>query len=1306
MGIDYGEVLCTAVDEIVSARMQGLKYDITKLCTIVDDTNSYQGKYVVSDGTARYEAFTTDNNLKKGNSVLVTIPNGDYSMQKIIKGRIAATDTTPFKYTSPLDTMISIKNDLLDINQPDWVSKDRGLVANYENDSITDVIYSVGADTRDSVGNMTGSSGFTRLGVSADFKSLLSGFDVLSGSYGLKIVVYSESIEKPGIDKNVVYVLDFNSADMIGNPYQFEEFFSQEKVFDISYINKIKRIDVYFYQGNNFIDGNGEYIPFLVKNNYDTDMELRDSLQPDNLFIDNVKLYLGYDKNEFKDETLMIYTDNTLNYHYKRTTKENRKSMELRWIHKINENEFTLLQSSDIDNINYFVKWYRYSPGWEDVDKYAGKDWQEISAEYSKPMVCDFDPDVEKQQEQIKVIGIIRDGNTVTIQGNEESLEKSYFSNLLTFENEEQVPDTKTWDAASALQIICEDNSEGNYYIYNQNGKINNQGIGQGYIRYLKAYFKGAEITSDIGTLDYIKWYIPKNKTMMIYTKNFGTENGGSPSPEAVTYKQVEYQVIERKPKEEANVNGKFEFTSSKQAYSIANQWSYQNSNNTVRCQVSIDGVVYEAAEELRFGKSGTNGTNVTLVLEFDDNANALIAGEGNKVSVSAWMYNEEGARTGFTESSGKKIEWSWYKRSSTSYMSLPKETTGDKITIYASKSSSPVPKDNYFILQATYDNLTAYLSIPIKSAETSFIEGAREIIYNHQGIPSYYNDAYNIYCYINNQYKKVKNAIWELTYNESFNDKYNSSKGYIPTLKDLSNGGKALSAAPFFASGYNDNVCIKGSATVKVDEEETIECAWAQPILIMQSRYDFAMLNDWDGKLTLDEENGTILSTMLGAGRKNNDNSFSGVLIGDIQKGTQLDEANTLTGVYGLQKGVISYSLTEDGRATLGANGNGQIIIDGSESLIKTKGYDTVGSSGMLIDLNTGLLDIRNDKHQSLIHLSAGLNKNSDVGDPYFLIQTQEGQQLIKIDDKEYFLQSNNFKSERGSKYDLMTGEIYVAGTGGNFKVSPQAGDSLLEVNYINGNDKTALLKVGGEDYFLQSKNYAKAQAQKVYTDKTFKTEEGDLYSISGLSTNSSNHQVSSGGTSVPKITIINNEIYKAELDPSGTGKYYKGVHIIFDSISSTSSTADNSKTDVVLTAEQNKQRFILKAIKDYGSEKKQYQGFKLDLNANLIEGYNLYLRGIKENDNNKQIIIDSGAPEYPLQVGQNFAVNWDGKVTCTNPTISGSEGTINLGSFYINSSGAGGGTWSGNSLGVAGYGGVPLSSLASALSWTVYVK
>jgi hypothetical protein len=118
-------------------------------------------------------------------------------------------------------------------------------------------------------------------------------------------------------------------------------------------------------------------------------------------------------------------------------------------------------------------------------------------------------------------------------------------------------------------------------------------------------------------------------------------------------------------------------------------------------------------------------------------------------------------------------------------------------------------------------------------------------------------------------------------------------------------------------------------------------------------------MLNEWDGSLTINEENGIILSTMLGAGRKNSDNTFSGVLIGDIKKGTDLDESNTATGVYGLYEGKISYALKEDGTATFGTSGRGQIHIDGNKSTIYSSGY-AEKDEGILIDLDDSKIDIK----------------------------------------------------------------------------------------------------------------------------------------------------------------------------------------------------------------------------------------------------------------------------------------------------------------------------------------------------------
>lgn len=1319
MGIDYGEILCTAVDEIITARMSGLAYDITKLCTIVDDTNSYQGKYVVSDGTARYEAYSTDNNLKKGNSVLVTIPNGDYSMQKIIKGRVAATDTTPFRYTSPLDTMISIKSEFTDT----VIGENQGLTANDSNKSITDVIYSIG-----SIQALTGISGFTRLGVSANFKSLLSNFDVVSGSYGIKLVVYSEVIDKPGSKKDTVYVLDFNSADMIGNPYQFEDFFSQEKVFDISYINRVKRVDAYFYQGNNFIDGNGEKIPFYVSTGegFEGIVPL-----PHNLFVDGIKVYLGYDKNDFKDETLMIYTDDSLSYHYSLESQENkpsenRKTIQLRWIHKVNENEFTLITNNDIDNKKYEVNWFRYSPGWEDVDKYAGKNWEKITANAGRPMECQFDPDITKQKEEIKVIGIIRDGDQAEIEGTKKDLEKAYVSNLLTFENEEEVPDNKTWEAASALQIRCEDDSEGNYYIYNQNGKINNQGIGQGYIRYLKAYYKGAEITSDLGSLDYIKWYIPyneeNNKSMIIYTDALGKENGGNPKKNPVFHNQVNYKLITREPNKETGL------MNTTQGYSIANQWAYQNSNNTVRCQVSIDGVIYEAAEELRFGKSGTNGTNVTLVLELEDNANALVAAENEEISVRLWMYNEEGVRSGFTGDAAQGIEWNWYKdtiptkdkdgntpkenEKPVPYMSIKDGSTGVDHVIIKSNINY-VPKDNYFILQATYNGLTSYLPIPLKSEGTSFIEGAREVIYDHQGIPSYYNDVYNLY-YLgkNGKYEKVSslstaepNSSWVLTC-DGKEDKKNAVNSYFPTLKKTKYG-VALSAAAFYARGYSDKVCVKGSYiysyTDENKENKSITYTWSQPILIMQSRYDFAMLNDWDGTLTLDKDNGTILSTMLGAGRKDSENAFSGVLIGDIQQGTGQQSTSSLTGVYGLNEGVISYSLTDDGKATFGKKNKGQIIIDGNKSTIQSAGYEK--NSGMLLNLDLGTIDIKDSKNKSKIHISPMLTES---GDSAYLTINGADQTILKISDNDYFLQSNKYDGEKaGSKFDLSSGELDIIGSKARFTVNPSADPSkdneyFLQLSPIIdelGKLGKPLLAISNKEYYLQSSNFDPSKQEEVTIDgKTCKVYTPVKDELLDTQVTDATMVALTPGSKIEEINVypLKNLNETSNLSPiTFKETKIKGEFYNEEDLNSTTTIIKKFKADEV------KKRFISNLspyMKKTDDQIDGGSGFKLDLQNGIIKGYNLYLQGINK-DLNKSFIIDTGNEATPLKIGNNFSVSWDGYVTCTNPVITGDSGTINLGNFYMNSKGAGGGTWNGASTGVRGFSAQSISSLGYTL-------
>jgi hypothetical protein len=111
--------------------------------------------------------------------------------------------------------------------------------------------------------------------------------------------------------------------------------------------------------------------------------------------------------------------------------------------------------------------------------------------------------------------------------------------------------------------------------------------------------------------------------------------------------------------------------------YYIRNDWKASRSNNTIRCIVSINGEKYEAIEEMRFGKAGTNGTNATFLIEFTNNKNALEAVNGRTLEVKARLYDVDGRRVDFTSDQVNNISWSWFKSSNTAYMTIPKDSIG-----------------------------------------------------------------------------------------------------------------------------------------------------------------------------------------------------------------------------------------------------------------------------------------------------------------------------------------------------------------------------------------------------------------------------------------------------------------------------------------------------------------------------------------------------------------------------------------------------------------------------------------------------
>jgi hypothetical protein len=128
-------------------------------------------------------------------------------------------------------------------------------------------------------------------------------------------------------------------------------------------------------------------------------------------------------------------------------------------------------------------------------------------------------------------------------------------------------------------------------------------------------------------------------------------------------------------------------------------------------------------------------------------------------------------------------------------------------------------------------------------------------------------------------------------------------------------------------------------------------------------------MLNDWDGRLEIDEEDNTIMTMMIGAGRKNSNNQFNGVLMGDVMTGTG-DNATREIGLYGFHEGAQSFGFKIDGTAFLGKSGKGQIRFNGNNGIIESGNYISTENatiekpaSGMKIDLSNGHIDAYNFK-------------------------------------------------------------------------------------------------------------------------------------------------------------------------------------------------------------------------------------------------------------------------------------------------------------------------------------------------------
>ena len=596
-----------------------------------------------------------------------------------------------------------------------------------------------------------------------------------------------------------------------------------------------------------------------------------------------------------------------------------------------------------------------------------------------------------------------------------------YSSSVVEFKNSTNVIDNTSVDLISGLDIVCDpEGYNGVYRIYDDNGDImsSSESVKK---RTLTATYESL-VTGDktLDTAEKIYWYIPINNTMIQYPtegteysyytqvdvtdseynaamykdKYFIKDLSGIYHPATSKYSNTEkyyernttstsktkdgnYFVICRSGVSIDSEAGTAESKNDSQVFRIKSYYSQSAVNNTIRCIIEKNGRKFEKDITLVFGPTGINGTTYTLSLEFDNKVPAVTVaaddgknGSGiyNSVKVIPHLYDYQNNDVTAKFASAGNISYSWYCQGNEGLgISDPDETDGS-VELFG--KSANIEDYKYYILQCSVKDateivpnnkitLTAYLPIPVRASEiyTAF-DGVTKITYDSGGgNPQFYKDGYKIYKFNNDtgNNEPVTNATWEMSLGKDttgieLDKEYNITSvitQYYPTV--TSEG--VLSAPAMFLEDNGKQVGV----SCKINDE----VVWFQPLYIYQNSYSSSLLNSWDGSLTQDEKNGTILSTMIGAGKKDSFNRFNGVLMGDISAANNQRDI----GLYGYHEGVQSYGLNINGTAFIGKSGRGQIKFNGNSGYIQSGNYGKSGAGGMQIDLNNGILKIIGEK-------------------------------------------------------------------------------------------------------------------------------------------------------------------------------------------------------------------------------------------------------------------------------------------------------------------------------------------------------
>lgn len=390
--------LFQALEIVMNKRLENMSYDKTDVCIITDASDAKNGRYWVSpnNGETRYEAYSESEEYKKGESVRVSILNGDYTQKKFIVGKYVVDDAvTPITYVSPLDTVIDVTGNMISEAK---ASAQYGLKSNGK---VTEIpIWSADLALDQSYRDLQASGIYNTISLSAQFKTLLDNYEMRSGSFGLRLDVYTKL--NPSSEKYIVRSVYMDSSEMFGNPYAFILYTPQSRKYDLSQLGAVEKLSLWFYQKGDF-----SYYDNTTRETVLIDYK---KLPKDNILIRNIKIGFGSDLSVIQDNTIQAYSTNSPKYRLIVTEADNEKNIGFLWYNKDANNQYLGFSDGIVDiakNGNDFIYTNKYDKNWNKVT-------EDVLDENKKP-ILEFAKD--KNGNVILVSVLDKNGNEQQLVG-------------------------------------------------------------------------------------------------------------------------------------------------------------------------------------------------------------------------------------------------------------------------------------------------------------------------------------------------------------------------------------------------------------------------------------------------------------------------------------------------------------------------------------------------------------------------------------------------------------------------------------------------------------------------------------------------------------------------------------------------------------------------------------------------------------------------------------------------------------------------------------------------------------------------